>query len=243
MKNTIIDKFYELLFPENITCNFCGEDCDKQRESGLCLECVNKLPFNNKNICFKCGNLLREGESCNVCKFTKHYFVKARAPFVYEGNVKEAIFKLKFNGERYIAKTFAYYLSLSYHLLNENFDIIVPLPLSAKRLKERGYNQSELIAKELSKIVGVECKLVLDKVVHTPKQSNVEITERSKNVENVFKVNSVKDIKNKSILLIDDIFTTGATVNSASRELMRKGARSVYVLTVAHTRQKSNVSN
>ena len=48
MKNTIIDKFYELLFPENITCNFCGEDCDKQRESGLCLECVNKLPFNNK---------------------------------------------------------------------------------------------------------------------------------------------------------------------------------------------------
>ena len=226
------------MFPTNLTCFICGEDLDRQREIDICLYCEQKLPFNNGKICIRCGNALQQNDSCSNCKFNKHYFVRARAPFIYEGEIKKALQSLKFNGKKHIADSLSYFLEESYKQLEIKADYIVPLPCSKKRLLERGFNQAELLARSLCERVGVECSLNLEKVVDTAKQSNVAITERQKNVENVFKVKERKLFKGKVIVLVDDIFTTGATVDSASKEIRKAGAKAVFVLTVAHTKFK-----
>ena len=237
-RKNFLSKMLSLLFPENITCVFCGEDCDKKREVDVCSNCIKNLPYNSGRICKKCGKPLEIGSSCPSCKFTKHYFTKARAPFIYDNMIRQAIHRLKFNGERFIATSLAYFLFLSYKQLEIEADYIVPIPLSENRLKERGYNQAEELARKLSDFTGVDLLNELEKVKETPKQSNTELEDRKRNVENVFKIKSNKRIKNKTIVLVDDVYTTGATVDSASKELKRKGAAKVYVLTVAHTIHK-----
>lgn len=240
----VLSKITNVLFPDNITCFICGEDCDKEREVDICSSCMQSLPYNDGKICLRCGNALDDNDSCSNCKFTKHYFVKARAPFIYAGEIRSAIQRLKFNGEKYIAKSLAFYLIDVYKQLEIDADYIVPIPASSKRLKQRGYNQAELLARELAESVGVCCSTNLEKSIDTVKQSNVDIKERKANVENVFIVKDRKLFKGKVIVLVDDVFTTGATVDSASKELRKAGAKAVFVITVAHTKfEKNNLSN
>lgn len=240
----VLSKITNVIFPDNITCFICGEDCDKESEVDICSRCEHDLPYNNGKICLRCGNALDSNDSCSNCKFTKHYFVKARAPFIYDGEIRSAIQRLKFNGEKYIAKSLAYYLVSAYRQLEVDADYIVPIPASSKRLKQRGYNQAELLARELASKVGVACSINLVKSIDTAKQSNVNISERKSNVENVFTVKDRKLFKGKIIVLVDDVFTTGATVDSASKALRKAGAKAVFVITVAHTKfEKNNLSN
>jgi ComF family protein len=112
-------------------------------------------------------------------------------------------------------------------------DYIIGVPVTKKRLGERGYNQTNLIAKELSKILGIEyISNMLVKIRDTEHQSKLTKTERKFNIKNCFEVADIYDVSNKKILLIDDIFTTGATVNECSRILKKAGAKKVIVSTI-----------
>lgn len=232
-----IKKFFtNLLFPEHTGCIFCDNDCDEEAFYNICSSCLNKLPANIDKICKKCGKPLKENASCNTCKFSKHYFKKARAPFVYEGVIKAALHNLKFNNYRYLAKSLAYFLFLEYTDFEIKADVIIPLPLSQQRMKERGYNQAALLSEHLGVLSGLSVNYEsLVRVKHCERQSNIEVNKRKENVTGAFKVRSPSKIKGKIVVLVDDIFTTGATVNSACMELVKAGVKAVYVLTVAHT--------
>ncbi|MFR2196198.1 MAG: ComF family protein [Clostridia bacterium] len=116
----------------------------------------------------------------------------------------------------------------------EIYDIIIPVPISKKRNKERGYNQSFLIAREIAKNEKVKLKNnVISKVKNNNTQSKLNKEERAENVKNVYKITNNKEIIDKNILLIDDIFTTGATLNECSKMLKQAGTKKVDVLTIA----------
>ena len=114
------------------------------------------------------------------------------------------------------------------------YDIIIPVPISKKRKKERGYNQSLLIARKISSKEKIKLgDKVISKVKNNNTQSKLNKEERAENVKNVYKITSNKEIINKNILLIDDIYTTGATLNECSRMLKQAGAKKIDVLTIA----------
>ncbi len=225
-----------IFFPKHTGCIFCDNDCDIVSDYDICSNCLNELPVNYENICKKCGKPLKEESSCKLCKHTKHYFKLARAPFKYEGKIKEALLSLKFNNGRYVASSLAYFLFLEYSNLEIEADLVIPLPISEQRMKERGYNQSTLLAQSFCKLTNLPLiDNCLVRVKNTEKQSNLPLEKRKDNVKNAFKVSSRKSVKDKIIVLIDDIFTTGATVNSACKTLLQAGAKQVYILVVAHS--------
>ena len=118
-------------------------------------------------------------------------------------------------------------------LLNEDIDLITAVPISKKRMKERGYNQSELIARKIAKIMEVPYMNLLLKNQETKRQSELSRIERMINIQNSFDFNNKYDIKGKKILLIDDVFTTGSTVNECSKVLKKSGSTSIEVAVIA----------
>ena len=145
---------------------------------------------------------------------------------------------LKFKEKPYIYKTIAYFLENNQKSLEKlkKYDIILIVPISKKRLKERGYNQTELIAKEIAKITKIKIeKNVLLKIKNTLPQSTLNREEREKNVKGVYAARRIDKIKGKRILIIDDIYTTGNTVNECAKTLIEKGIdkNNIGVLTIA----------
>lgn len=156
--------------------------------------------------------------------------------FKYEGIIRKTILKYKFQEKNYLYKTF-----VNFMLKNEKFfefiksyDTIVPVPISNKRYKERGYNQSYLIAKEIAKNTGL--KLQNSSIIKSKniiEQSKLNKEERKINIQGVYKLIDNKNIENKNIILIDDIYTTGSTTNECARILKQAHPKSIAVLVIA----------
>ena len=161
-----------------------------------------------------------------------HYFFK------YEDLIRNQIISLKFYEKPYIYKTIAYFLKnmqKSFENLKK-YDIIIIVPISKQRKKDRGYNQSELIAKEISKIINIPvAKNILYKIKNTIPQSSLNKKQREENAKGVYKVHNITKLYNKKILIIDDIYTTGNTVNECANMLLQKGIKrnNIGVLTIA----------
>lgn len=230
-----MEKFKEFLrktlFNETWTCNLCDREIF---EGYFCQDCIEKLPFNNKDICFHCGRKVSvPTNNCVTCKNKLVSIDKGRSVFEYKDEIAMLIQKFKFENKRYLAKAFAFYLEKEYLKGYFNADFITYIPMSDKRLKERGYNQTELLAKELSIRVGVPVKQVLQKEKETPHQVGLTREERFKNLSGSFKVINKKELTDKTVLIVDDVTTTGATGEVVAELLKRKGAEKVYLLTVA----------
>lgn len=167
---------------------------------------------------------------------TKNYFNELIYIFKYEGLIRNLLIQYKFNEKPYIAKTFTNFLLNNQKIFEKikSFDIIIPVPISKKRNKERGYNQSLLIAKEISKITAQK---VITKCLYKRKniieQSKLNKEERIKNIKGVYELKNPQILNNKKILLIDDIYTTGSTVNECSKILQTAGTRKIGVLVIA----------
>ena len=228
------DKFLDLLFPRNFTCDFCGKEIDYSN-THICEECYNSLPWTEEKCCNKCGGVvLGEEKFCIHCKTSPPDFFMARAPFEYKGVIAGKLKSFKYDNQRYLAETFAPFLAKTY---KDNFfdvDIIVPIPLHEKRLLSRGFNQAELLANELSKLIDKPVVNALSRIKETQFQASLNYDERQENLKDSFLI--TKEVKSKKILLIDDIFTTGATIRTASKLLRKKGESGrIYVLTVGRT--------
>jgi competence protein ComFC len=215
--NTILD----IVFPVN--CLFCGE-----KGSDLCTKCLLDSPS-------------AERESAN---WIFPLFDYRHSP------IKKSIWLLKYKGKKRIAGIFAEIIydkmieELSELSVMKNFrePILIPIPLSKKRYRERGYNQAELICQELMKINnlrhGVDMKLeknILVKIKETEHQANIkDRRERLKNLSDSFSIKNLELIKNKNVILIDDVTTTGATLTEAKKILKQFGAKKIIAFTVAH---------
>lgn len=164
--------------------------------------------------------------------FNKHGYI-----FKYEGQIRKLLIDYKFNDKPYLYKTFASIILSNKKIVDfiNNYEIIIPVPIHKKRLNHRGYNQSELLAKEISrKLRNIQfLNKLLIKTENNVAQSTLTKEDRVLNVKNIYKVQNSNLIKEKTILLLDDIYTTGNTVNECSRLLKENGAREIGIFTIS----------
>jgi ComF family protein len=174
---------------------------------------------------------------CGTCLTKKRYFTMARALGFYEGSLQKAIHQWKYEGKEYLSILFAEWMAEGFYRYWEPdlFNLLIPVPLHKKRLRKRGFNQALSLAKELSRQTGIPCrKKVLQKKMPTLPQVKLSGVERQKGVRGAFHMMTREEVEGKSILLVDDVYTTGATVNECSRVLVAGGASRVDVFTLAH---------
>jgi ComF family protein len=206
-------------------------------DAGLCYSCWGQVPFIAKPYCSCCGFPfefdIEEAALCAACSHTRPYFKTARSVFSYQNESKDLVLKFKHTDNISSTPIFAKWMT---HL-GEEFDspLCIPVPLHWTRLFMRTYNQAALLAREIAKRKGwAYVPSCLIRKRQTSSQGYLSKAERMKNVGRAFVVPDRKkgQIKNQTILLIDDVFTTGATLNECSKVLLKAGAREVHALTL-----------
>lgn len=224
-----------MLYPDLITCIICGDELTESSRYGVCEKCK---PVTNDLYCEHCGRAIGHmARFCDKCiTYGGNYFTLARSAVELEDNASAMVYGLKYGGKKYMARYMAEYMLDTYYENEFDPDIITFVPLHKKRQSKRGYNQAELLAKRIGEYVKVDVRSLLEKTVHTTNLAKLDSKERFEKIKNSFKFNSMSDIKGKTILLIDDIMTTGATVNECSKCLLSLGAAKVVVLTFAATK-------
>ena len=201
----------------------------------ICEDCLSKLPEVGAHYCSKCGKPLQKRRYCRHCAESEFRFQACRAPYVYDGPVSAMIKKLKYGGTLGLAPILAQLLTDFQEGLNWKVDMVVPVPLSPKRLAHRGFNQSELIARRFGRNTGITCQpKALMKPMDTLQQVGLNAEERRKNLSGAFAAEPVL-IRDKHVLLLDDVMTTGSTFAECSAVLLDAGAKSVKCLSVATT--------
>ena len=199
-----------------------------------CTKCRDSLPYITEPRCKKCGKKIISDrlELCPDCKQYNHSFEQARAVWVLKGDIQKSIYAFKFANKRDYAR---FYASEAVRLNGEWIkeiapDIIIPVPLHSSKRRERGYNQSFLVAREISKLVNIPAgEDILLKIAETQAQKKLSRTERKNNLKNAFKIGN-SALQYKRVLVVDDIYTTGSTADAVSDVLYEAGAEAVYVL-------------
>lgn len=201
----------------------------------ICDECMPKLEIITKTTCRKCG-LLKENCECN--RFIYH-FKGIVSPFFNEDAAKAAFYSFKFHGAIDASKFFSNYMAqfIKKRFKNIQFDAVIAIPMTKIATLDRGYNQAEVLAKDIANILNLKYhKGALKKIKKTKIQHEQFLEQRFLNIRNVFDVSSSFNPKDKTILLIDDIKTTGASLDEASRILLLNGAKEIYCATALITK-------
>lgn len=248
-RKQLFDRFKDALlsaiFPDDCNCIVCDKEIAKGSKYGLCEDCYKKIKFNNGRICIRCGAPVgNEASYCLECQNHIKHFDFARSSLVYERDAQRLILNMKFHNYRWLAKYFAEMMYDTYVENHLDAEVIVPVPISAERHKERGYNQAELIAKYLAR--KLELPLVTDAVIKikdNKRQAKLSVRQRRENVVGAYKLENRSAVKGFRVLLVDDILTTGSTMSEVSRKLKIAGATSVYGLVIASPHYKVPCEN
>jgi len=234
MKSLLIvlkDYFFELLYPRNLTCVLCHNEVE---DNELCDVCLGSIQFNTGRVCESCGRMILSGvyPICGNCKTLDRYYDRGISVVTYDEYIKKLIFNFKYHDKRYLAHTMAsYILKKVIELeLEIDFDCIVPVPLHETRFKSRGFNQAELISDFLSEMTGLKVDTSLKRIKNTKALNKLSSEERHDILLDAFEL--TEPIK-KNIILVDDIFTTGATVNACALKLKEMGSGFILVATFA----------
>lgn len=233
------ENFLDELYPKNFSCYNCSAEINDASPYHLCKNCQEKIiPL--KNICQKCGDELNEFTPyCDNCKNKKRYFNKAESVTVYENLAKNLVHELKYNGKKYIADLIANYLIERFKTceFKDKINIVMCVPISHEKLLTRKYNQAEEIAKPFALHYNLDHNFnCLVRIRNTPSQIELTKEERTKNLIGAFAFDGSADIKNKNILIIDDVLTTGSTLDELAKLLKLNGAKQVFCLTFCHTK-------
>ncbi len=215
------------LFKQN--CTLC--DAPTNSEFSLCTACVQDLPLAPRPSCPQCG-LSTQGDVCGKCLKQQPYFDATHALFTYNYPVDALLQHYKYNNALYLSQTFAQLLSAK--MQDTEIDIIIAMPLHPSRIKERGFNQSL----ELAKIIAKQHDIVLDsiscnRIKNTPPQASLPLKNRLKNMQGAFACNNT--FSGKHIALIDDVMTTGSSLNELAKTIKKAGARKVSCYVLART--------
>lgn len=208
--------------------------------SYFCESCRKDLTPIASPFCSRCGLpfVSREGEShtCSECLLEKRYFRRARSFGVYDGSLMEAIHLLKYRKKSLLSRPLSTLARETFFQFWDvgGIDLLVSVPLHVKRLRERGFNQAHLLIRRWARQDGILLDgLTLIRSRWTEPQTTLSRTERRKNIKGAFSLRHPEKIKGRKVLLVDDVYTTGATVNECARVLMKAGAEFVDVLTLA----------
>lgn len=217
-----------VFFPPD--CPFCEKIMD-YREAFVCLNCLQKLPFIVEPRCLCCGkNVEEENKYCKDCEDLHHVFEEGRAVFKYEGMVARAILKFKYHGRKDFGDVFSYWMvrCLKTWINEKRIDVIVPVAVHKNRMRKRGYNQAAILAEKMAKELKIEYNnYSVIRHKNTVPQKKLTILERMRNMQKAFKVVD-GELKNKRVLIVDDIYTTGMTVDIMSLCILESGADKVY---------------
>ena len=240
MLRLLLKGLKDLVYPD--CCAACGNKIIPGAEKKLiCASCWDKIEMNLPPFCLSCGRHL-EGLNigkniCTGCLKIKFHFDRAFSPCKYSGTIKKLIHDFKYSGNDYLGHTLGEMMNSfirEYNLPLQDLDFIIPVPLHKSRMREREFNQAQILSGQIAERFD---KKVLPQVLtrHKATKSQTELTpeERRLNLENSFCVTRPELIKEKDLLLVDDVLTTGATSNQAAKSLKESGARRIILLTLA----------
>lgn len=235
-------KFFETLSEKlrryddghNFTCDLCGREVFGGER--ICAQCDGSLPHNDKEICPLCGRQVREAGICLECKEKPLSLAAARSAFTHDGDAARLISRFK-DGQKYLYRTLCDYLE---PLLSQftGADALTFVPMTETAERRRGYNQSRLLAEELSRRSGWELLDVAEKKRETLSQKTLSRREREENLKGCFHLKQRAVLRGRRIVIVDDTMTTGATADELSSAFLRAGADAVFLLTVTSVTRK-----
>lgn len=230
---------FSLIFPDD--CRICATPLREVSRIPVCRACLGKAePLAAEYFCKQCRAPFRnafpldqEGR-CALCRRGARGFDAAYSFGFYEGPLRELIHLFKYGRVETLAKPLGRYLALALDR-DEQFDAIVPMPLHWRKRWQRGFNQADLLARELGRRTHTPVKHVLRRVRFTPAQAGLTSAQRRRNVSGAFQPKRGRTLEGENVLLVDDVMTTGATAAACARALKMAGARKVVLLTLART--------
>jgi ComF family protein len=235
----LLSRFLQLFLPP--LCPGCGRILEEGRE-GVCPACLEGIRWIRSPLCSICGAPFSSQEGgdhpCGSCLTRKNYFTIARALGSYQGTLREAIHRWKYGRKAPLGRLFGVWMAEGFNRFwpSDPPHLILPVPLHRHRLRERGFNQALDLASRVSRRTGIPFeRRTLIKCFSTPPQAGLHAADRERAIRGVFRVAHGERIRGKRILLVDDVFTTGATANECARVLLAAGADRVDVFTLAHT--------
>jgi ComF family protein len=247
----VAEGFFAVLFPSN--CRICDTPLVRISRLPVCQECLDAMHPISGGVCTICGERIFSpyalnssgGEPrCGLCRRIEPAFARATAYGSYESGLRELIHLLKYGGVRPAANVLGRMLTEAMATLEPelpfDFVVLIPVPLHRTKLRQRGFNQAELIARAALKINPSRdryrlCARVLERKRDTTSQTGLTSHQRRENLRGAFGVVQAEAIKGREVLLVDDVYTTGATVSECARVLRRAGATRVWVATAART--------
>ena len=227
MYEQYVSALADLFFPQRCV------GCDRRASDLLCRDCFEALPSVGRPVCARCGTPTAfETFVCDACKGLDFGFESACAPLRYEGVGEEIVHALKYRGYTKVVERLAAPLMLGVLDRAGRFDAVVPVPLHRSRLRRRGFNQAELLARGVAAGLDAPVFDTLEAVRRTRDQVELTAAERRANVEGAY---AFRGRVRGRVLLVDDVFTTGATMSSCAETLLRGGAQEVHAVSLCRT--------
>ena len=236
------DAFLGLLFPR--WCHVCGGEPDGSLLPDVCDECFEKLPLAKGDTCLRCGmpvgpyTALQGGRYCAWCKDKAAHFRWGVACGTHERGLRTLVHTFKYGRKMYLWKSLGMLLAARVRsaLPADAFDAVVPVPLHRLRLRERGFDQSLLLAEAVSRATGKPVTKALVRTRHTPSLTRQSRAQRKKTVSGAFELRRKADIAGKKLLIVDDVMTSCATAAECARVLKGGGAKQIAVAVVARAK-------
>lgn len=231
-----------LLFPEYL-CFICNRELENFKEH-ICESCKKGLIKLEGNICLSCGEKIAEpNKYCDMCKWMSREFEISRSCYEYNEFSGKLVMGLKYNKKKFLVPFMAGEMLKTINNFDIMPDIIIPVPITAKRRKFRGFNQAELLADEMELKSNFAFEVRKDIVIRTKDsvpQARLNRSERMMNLKGAFSLSNREKLTNKTVMIVDDVFTTGSTVNEVAKLLKRLNPKHIFVLTFAKTNVDHN---
>ena len=231
----VVKNVENMIYPP--ACPICGKTrvISKGERLDICPWCRDTITYVEEPTCVKCGKVLDDDrEYCADCMKTEHVYDQAVSLYEYSDGIKQSIYRFKYHNKQEYADIYAKEIAQRCGIVINawNPDVMIPVPIHASKLKKRGYNQAELIANSLSEIMGIpvdnDCIVRVKKTIPMKELNNIE---RIKNLQNAFQINH-NGIRYSKVLIVDDIYTTGATIDACAKCLKECGVDKVYAVSL-----------
>lgn len=234
MIRQMISGMQKLFWPE--ICPFCGN----ANRGGICLSCQEKLQelIIKEPRCMRCGKPVRkdEQEYCHDCEHTYHYYDRGAALWLHKEPVRKSVYQFKYHNQRKFGQFYAKEMVSHYEKLLRSWEpeVIIPVPLHRKRRRQRGYNQAQILAEELGKLLHIPAASeLLVRIRNTNPQKQQNKKQRKQNLQQAFAFKYRLLRRVNSVLIIDDIYTTGNTIDELAKILKQAGVQKVYFLVIS----------
>lgn len=232
---SIAKSFLNIVYP--LHCASCKKPLDPENSSAVCCHCIGSVKRNPEPYCVHCGRSVEiAGCACDSCVENKPVFSMAYSAYLYEGVLKELVHQFKYGGKLALGRDLSGLLSdflYDHPEILEDVAAVTFVPIASDRLIKRGFNQSKILAKHISDSYGIPLVDCIRKIKTTKNQNELARDERLENLKGAFSAGKGPGLSGLTILVVDDIMTTGATLNECAKALVKSGAAGVRCLTLA----------